>query len=83
MVLELKFDSIMDLAALQQLAVQADKPVYIANEDDTIRVDARSFLGLFALDYSKPMKVITDSMYAMRMLELRQRNLEAAAAGIR
>lgn len=83
MVLELKFDSIMDLAALQQLAVQADKPVYIANEDDTIRVDARSFLGLFALDYSKPMKVITDSMYAMRMLEIRQRNLEAAAAGIR
>ena len=83
MVLELKIDAIMDLAALQQLAVQADKPVYIANEDDTIRVDARSFLGLFALDYSKPMKVITDSMYAMRMLEIRQRNLEAAAAGIR
>lgn len=83
MVLELKFDSIMDLAALQQLAVQADKPIYIANEDDTIRVDARSFLGLFALDYSKPMKIITDSLYAMRMLEIRQRNREAAAAGRR
>ena len=83
MVLELKFDSIMDLAALQQLAVQADKPVYIANEDDTIRVDARSFLGLFALDYSKPMKVITDSMYAMRMLEIRQRRLDAAAVAAR
>ena len=80
MVLELKFDSIMDLAALQQLAVQADKPVYIANEDDTIRVDARSFLGLFALDYSKPMKVITDSLYVVRMLEIRQRAREAAMA---
>lgn len=50
MVLELKFDSISELAELQRLAVQADKPVYIANEDDSIRVDARSFLGLFALD---------------------------------
>ena len=63
MVLELKFDSISELAELQRLAVQADKPVYIANEDDSIRVDARSFLGLFALDYSKPLKVITDSLY--------------------
>ena len=74
MVLELKFDSISELAELQRLAVQADKPVYIANEDDSIRVDARSFLGLFALDYSKPLKVITDSLYAMRMLEIQQRN---------
>ena len=77
MVLELKFDSISELAELQRLAVQADKPVYIANEDDSIRVDARSFLGLFALDYSKPLKVITDSLYAMRMLEIQQRNRAA------
>ena len=73
MVLELKFDSISELAELQRLAVQADKPVYIANEDDSIRGDAR-FLGFFALDYSKPLKVITDSLYAMRMLEIQQRN---------
>ena len=77
MVLELKFDSISELAELQRLAVQADKPVYIANEDDSIRVDARSF---FALDYSKPLKVITDSLYAMRMLEIQQRNRAAHMA---
>ena len=41
MVLELKFDSISELAELQRLAVQADKPVYIANEDDSIRVSAK------------------------------------------
>ena len=74
MVFDIKFDSIAELATFQQLALQADKPVYIANEDDSIRVDARSFLGLFALDYSKPLKVITDSLYAMRMLEIQQRN---------
>ncbi len=80
MVFDLKLESISELADLQQLAVHADKPVYIANADDSIRVDARSFLGLFALDYSKPMKVITDSLYVVRMLEIRQRAREAAMA---
>ena len=46
MVLELKFDSISRACrAAADWAVQADKPVYIANEDDSIRVDARSFWG--------------------------------------
>lgn len=80
MVFDCKINSISELADLQQLAAHADKPVYIANEDDTIRVDARSFLGLFALDYSKPMKVVTDSLYVIRMLEIRQRAREAALA---
>lgn len=80
MVFDLKIHSISELADLQQLAVHADKPVYITNEDDRIRVDARSFLGLFALDYSKPLKVITDSLYVVRMLEIRQRALEESMA---
>ena len=80
MVFDLKLQSISELAELQQLAAHADKPVYIANEDDQIRVDARSFLGLFALDYSRPLKVITDSLYVMRMLEIRQRALEESMA---
>lgn len=82
MVFDCKINSISELADLQQLAARADKPVYIANEDDTIRVDARSFLGLFALDYSKPMKVVTDSLYVIRMLEIRQRAKEAAMARV-
>ena len=80
MVLTLKIDSMSELAELQRLA---DKPVYIANADEKIRVDARSFLGLFALDYSKPVKVITDSLYAVRMLEIRQRRLDAATVAAR
>ena len=80
MVFDLKLQSISELADLQQLAAHADKPVYIANEDDQIRVDSRSFLGLFALDYSRPLKVITDSLYVVRMLEIRQRALEESMA---
>lgn len=78
MVYDLKINSISELAELQQLAAHADKPVYIANQDDSIRVDARSFLGLFSLNYAKPMKVITDSLYVIRMLEIQQRAREAA-----
>ena len=80
MVFQTKFDSLTGLAELQQLAAQADKPVYIASEDDSIRVDARSFLGMLTLDYSKPVRIITDSMYVMRRLEIRQRTLEAQVA---
>ena len=54
-----------------------------ANEDDTIRVDARSFLGLFTLDFSKPLKVVTDSLYVMRRLEIRQSERENTTASIR
>ena len=82
MVFDLKINAISELADLQQLAANADKPVYIANEDDTIRVDARSFLGLFTLNYAKPRKVITDSLYVIRMLEIRRRAMEAAAARV-
>lgn len=82
MVFDLRINAISELADLQQLAANADKPVYIANEDDTIRVDARSFLGLFTLNYAKPMKVITDSLYVIRMLEIRRRAMEAAAARV-
>ena len=82
MVFDLKINAISELADLQQLAANADKPVYIANEDDTIRVDARSFLGLFTLNYAKPMKVITDPLYVIRMLEIRRRAMEAAAARV-
>ena len=46
-------------------------------------MDARSFLGLFTLDFSKPLKVVTDSLYVMRRLEIRQRERENTTASIR
>lgn len=70
MVIEKKFNSISEIAALQRMASASEDAVFIASEDDSIRVDARSFIGLFALDFSKPVKVITDSLYIIRMIEL-------------
>ncbi len=69
MTMKLKFDSLSQVEHLQQLAQQADCPVYLASEDETLRVDARTFLGLFSVDFSRPVKVITDSLYVIRRLE--------------
>lgn len=82
MVLEMQFHSVRELADLQQLAVAADRPVYVASADESIRVDARSFIGLFTLDYTQPVKVITDSLYVLNRLEIGLRR-QQAAAGVR
>ncbi|MCI6256678.1 hypothetical protein [Pseudoflavonifractor sp. HCP28S3_F10] len=79
MVIEKKFNSIEELAAFQRLASMADKDVFIANQDESIKVDARSFVGLFALDFTKPVKIITDSLYVFRMVDLDLRQHAAAA----
>ena len=80
MVTEKKFNSISEISALQRIASMADKEVYLSNQEETIKVDARSFIGLFALDFSQPLKVITDSLYVIRMIEMDLRKQSCAAA---
>lgn len=79
MVLEMQFHSIQELADLQRLAAAADRPVYVASPDESIRVDARSFIGLFTLDYTHPVKVVTDSLYVLNRLEIGLRRQKAAS----
>ncbi len=69
MVMNIKFASLAEVEALQKLANTADAPVYLASDDETLKVDARTFLGLFSVDFSKPVKVVTDSLYVIRRLE--------------
>ena len=70
MVFDIKFDSIAELATFQQLALQADKPVYIANEDDTIRVDARSVSATNSHDNLK--KCLPQCRYAGRVTDVKK-----------
>lgn len=81
MVITVKFDSLADVEALQQLANAADAPVYLSSADESLKVDARTFLGLLSVDFSKPVKIVTDSLYVIRRLEqaARQADLRAAA----
>lgn len=81
MVIETKFDSIAEIAALQRMADTVEEQVLIRTSDSNIMVDAKSFLGLFTLDFSQPVEVVTDSLYVIRRLEMMSR--QKAAAGTR
>lgn len=78
MVFEAKFDSLKEIAEVQKLAQAVEEQVLFESQDGTLRVDAKSFIGLFVLDFSKPVKVVTDSLYVIRRLELASRAKLAA-----
>lgn len=81
MVIETRFDSIAEIAALQRLAETVEEAVLIRTPDSNISVDAKSFLGLFTLDFSQPVEVVTDSVYVIRRLEMMGR--QKAVQGVR
>ena len=57
-----RFNSIEELQKLQVLANRTREPVGLHNEDSTIIVDAKSFVGLFALDFRRPVLVVSEDM---------------------
>ena len=77
MVIETKFDSIAEIAGLQRMAQTVDEQVLLRAPQSNILVDAKSFLGLFTLDFSKPVAVVTDSVYVIRQLEIASRRKAA------
>lgn len=68
MVIPMQFNSLEELYQLQRLASKVDEAVYVHSMDNAIMVDARSFIGLFTLDFTKPVNVVTDSAYVARKL---------------
>ena len=78
MVFEAKFDSFNEIAEVQKLAQAVEEPVFFESGYGSVRIDAGSFIGLFVLDFSKPVKVVTDSVYVIRRLELASRAKLAA-----
>ena len=68
MVIPMQFNSLEELYRLQKLASKVDEAVYVHSPDNSIMVDARSFIGLFTLDFTQPVNVVTDSTYVARKL---------------
>ncbi len=64
----IKIQSISELQEIQKLATSVQEDVFFHSEDNSIMVDAKSFIGLFALDFSKPVKVVTESQYIIDQL---------------
>ena len=68
MVIPMQINSFEELQALQRLACQVDEDVFLHAEDDSIMVDVKSFIGLFTLDFSKPVYLVTESPYVIQKL---------------
>ena len=61
MIIVKKFNSVDELQKLQKLACEVSEDVFLHSEDDSIMVDAKSFINLFTLDFTKPVKIVTES----------------------
>ena len=62
MVTKKRFRNIEELQKIQVLANRTAEPVGLHNEDSTVIVDAKSFIGLFALDFTRPVLVVSEDM---------------------
>ncbi|MCD7946682.1 MAG: hypothetical protein LUG13_00075 [Oscillospiraceae bacterium] len=64
-----KFTSIRQLQELQELACRVQEDVFIHALDNSVMVDAKSFIGLFSLDFSKEVNVTTESEWLMKKIK--------------
>lgn len=64
-----QFNSVNELQMLQRLACSTNDDVFIHSMDDSIMVDAKSFINLFTLDFSQPVKIVTESDFIVKEVE--------------
>jgi hypothetical protein len=64
-----RFNSVNELQMLQRLACGTDEEVFLHSMDDSVMVDAKSFINLFTLDFSQPVKIVTESNYVIKEVE--------------
>ena len=67
MVKDINLHSAEDLRQFMYLAMQSSEDIGVHTTDGKI-ADAKSVLGLMALDYSKPVKVVTEDTHFLKML---------------
>ena len=56
------FHNIEELQKVQYLATQCPEDVGLHSQDGSVIVDAKGFIGLFALDFSKPVMVVSEDL---------------------
>ena len=69
MITKKRIYNITELQKLQALATKCKDDVTITSEDGAVSVDAKSFIGLFALDFTKPVLVVTEDEQYHRAIE--------------
>ena len=62
MVTKKRIRNIEQLQKIQALACRSNEEVGIHSEDGAIIVDAKSYIGLFALDFTRPVLIVSEDM---------------------
>ena len=68
MVVQKKVPSVEALERLHRLAYSVPDEVQVRSLDGAIAIDAKSSMGLFALDFSQPVEILTDSPAVLAVL---------------
>lgn len=50
---------INELQDIQRLSVECPQDVALRSEDGTMDIDAKSYIGMYALDFTKPILVVS------------------------
>jgi len=60
MVTKKKLSSISELQDIQRLAVECPSEVGLQSPDGSIIIDAKSYIGMYALDFSQPVLIVSE-----------------------
>ncbi|MBC5582424.1 hypothetical protein H8S23_13000 [Anaerofilum sp. BX8] len=60
MVSKKKFNTISELQKVQFLATQCPSEVGLHSEDGETIIDAKSYIGMYALDFDRPILVVSE-----------------------
>ncbi len=69
MVTKKLFTMIDQLQAIQRLATQCPDDVAFHNEDSTVVIDAKSYIGMYALNYQEPVLLVSENKEFHRKIE--------------
>lgn len=69
MIVVKKFNDVVELQKLQRLACSVSEPIFLHSMDDSVMVDAKSFINLFTLDFSQPVKIVTETEEVGKLFE--------------
>ena len=75
MVVKKKFHTIGELQKIQYLATHSPSDVGLHSEDGKTIIDAKSYIGMYALDFEKPILVVTEDEAFLKEIESIGENL--------
>lgn len=61
MVTKKRIHKIEELQAIQRLASHCPDDVGLHSEDGVVMIDAKSYIGMYALDFTKPILVVSEN----------------------